>query len=169
MAKFQNVNGRRYYEPEEKQWLIENYPVLGRNQATQQFNELFNHNKTPKTIEKYCHRRLGIRVSEERRSERYNAITSDIGTVSKNCRGEWKIKTDKGWIPATHSIADVPKGYVAIHLDGNKDNNSPENIAVVKNGIQTIAINAGLYSEDPEITRTGLVWAELYKLIKKFD
>lgn len=68
----------------------------------------------------------------------------------------------------THKICGkVPKGYVVVHLDGNKDNNSTENLIAVKNGIQTIVRNAGMWSEDTGISRTAFKWAELYDLLKR--
>lgn len=164
--KFENVNGRRYYEEEEKVWLVENYPILGISETTRRFNEKFNRNKSISTLKRYCVMHLGLKVTNERKSHRYDAITSDVGTVSQNCRGEYKVKTENGWISAAHSIVDVPRGFVAIHLNGDKGDNSLDNIAVVKNGIQTILRNCNMWSSDREITKTGIAWCELYKLLE---
>ena len=164
MAKFQNVNGRRYYEENEKQWLRENYPVLGVKETTRQFNEKFDHNKNEIAIKRYCRHHLGVGVPKERR---YATRTSPIGYTYKNCRGEWKVKTENGWIPLSHLHKEVPKGSVAIHLDRDADNNDPENIVIVKNGIQTVLRNSGLWSEDPQITSVAITWAELYQLMRK--
>lgn len=165
--KFQNVNGRRYYEDEEKQWLIENYPVLGITETTKQFNEKFGHDKKISTLKRYCVMRLGLKVSDERKAHRYDDQTAKVGDTYRNCRGEWKIKTESGWKPLSHIHGDVPKGCIAYHLDGNLDNNDKDNIAVIRNGIQTIIRNEGLQSENSEITRTAVCWAELYSLLKK--
>lgn len=158
------LEAERYYTEEMKEWLIRNYPKIGRTKATKEFNEIFHTDKHPKTLEKYCHK-LGIRVDEERKVNRYDEFRKPIGHTFRNCRGEWKIKTENGYIPLTHYKREVPKGYVAIHLDRNPDNNEANNIAVVKNGIQTIMINQNMYSENADITRCALVWSELYKLL----
>ena len=164
--KFQNVNGRRYYEQEEKDWLIENYPKLGVKETTRQFNERFNHNKNAKTLQKYCCHRLGLKVPKE---VTLALKSAPIGYSFRNCRGEWKVKTEDGWIPLAHLYQNVPKGYIAFHLDGNNDNNSPDNIVVIPNGLQTTARNYNMLSEDPTITRTALTWCELYKMLKAYN
>lgn len=161
--KFQNVNGRRYYEENEKQWLREHYSFLSNKELTRQFNEKFNHNKTVATLRRYCSQWLSLKSEYDIYADR----RSDIGTISKNCRGEYKIKTKKGWEKLTHHICrNVPRGYFVIHLNGNKEDNRPENLMAVKNGIQTIMRNAGLCSSDIEISRTAVRWAELYSALK---
>jgi len=164
--KFQNVNGRRYYEQEEKDWLIENYPKLGVKETTRQFNELFNHNKNEIAIKRYCAYRLGLRVSRE---VTIALKSAPIGYKYRDCRGVWKIKTEDGWIPLAHLYQNVPKGYIAFHLDGNQDNNEPDNIIVIPNGLQTTARNYDMVSENPIITKTALTWCELYKLLKDYN
>lgn len=159
-----NVTGRRFYEESEKEWLCENYPRLGSKETTRQFNERFNHNKKEMAIKRYCRFWLNLSVPKEVTLELKSA---PIGYSYKNCRGEWRVKTENGWIPLSHLNREVPKGHIAFHLDGDIDNNSPENIAVIKNGIQTIARNCELLSENPTITSVALTWAELYSELKK--
>ncbi len=161
--KFQNVNGRRYYEEDEKQWLREHYSSLSGKELARQFNEKFNHRKEVKSLQRYCSQRLKLKTDRDQ----YSDMRSAIGTISKNCRGEYKIKTKKGWEKLTHHICgNVPRGYFVIHLNGNKEDNRPENLMAVKNGIQTIMRNAGLCSSDIEISRTAVRWAELYSALK---
>lgn len=162
--KFQNVNGRRYYEEEEKQWLRDNYPHLGMQETTKQFNEKFNHNKNAKSLQRYCTQKLGLSVTDEYIQSKRYWFASEIGTISKNCRGEWKIKTEDGWIPLTRSMFDyIPDGHIVVHLDCNKDNNSKENLVVIRNGVQTTLRNLGMWSEDARITETAIKWYELYE------
>lgn len=164
--KYHNVNGRRYYELEEIEWLKENYPHLSGAETTRLFNLTFNHNKTVSSLRRYCTHRLGLHITEERRKERYSG--ADVGYVFRNCRGEYLIKTESGWEKLTHHICGkVPKGYCVIHLNGDKDDNSPDNLMLVKNGIQTIMRNAGLWSGNKEISRTAVKWCELYQVLKE--
>ena len=164
MAKFENVNGRRYYEAEEKEWLKAHYSTLSGKELAEQFNAKFDHNKGVKSLQHYCTRWLGINSDRDRYEER----RCKPGAIIKNCRGEYLIKTKSGWKYLTHQIiGKVPKGYVVVHLDGNKDNNSADNLIAVKNGIQTIVKNAGMWSENAEISRTAFKWAELYDLLKR--
>ena len=162
--KFQNVNGRRYYEEEEKQWLRENYPHLGMHETTRQFNAKFNHNKVAKSLQRYCTQRLGLSVTDEYIENKRYWFASEVGTISKNCRGVWRIKTENGWMPLARSMFDdVPEGHIVVHLDCNQDNNEKENLIVIRNGVQTTLRNLGMWSENAHITETAIKWYELYE------
>lgn len=162
--KFQNVNGRRYYEENEKQWLREHYGSLSCKELTRQFNDTFNHNKTVATLKRYCERWLSLKFDGDKYADR----RSPKGSIMKNIRGDYFIKTEKGWEKLTHHICGhVPKGYVVIHLNGNKHDNRKENLMAVRNGIQTIMRNAGICSTNIDISRTSVMWAELYSALKK--
>ena len=54
------------YTEEQDKWLIENYPKLGRNKTTAEFNKNFNTNKNVNSIKIHCIR-LGLKVSDERK------------------------------------------------------------------------------------------------------
>lgn len=168
--KFQNVNCRRYYEEEEKQWLIENYPHLGMNETTRLFNEKFLHNKKPKTLQRYCTQHLGLSVTEEYINTKRYWFASELGTVTKNCRGEWKIKTENGWVLLARSMFEnIPDGHIVVHLDCDKDNNEPSNLVVIRNGVHTTLRNLGMWSEDGRITETAIKWYELFSELKKSE
>lgn len=161
--KFQNVNGRRYYEENEKQWLREHYGSLSCKELTKQFNQTFDHNKTVSTLKRYCERWLNLRSDRDRYADRRKGV----GAIIKNIREEYFVKTDKGWKKLTHQICgNVPKGHFVIHLNGNKNDNRKENLMAVRNGIQTIMRNAGICSTDIEISRTAVRWAELWSALK---
>lgn len=159
-----NVNGRRFYEPEEIEWLKENYSKLGARETCRQFNALFDRNKTPKSLSCYCRRHLGLSISKDKWLELKSV---PIGYKYKDKRGDWHIKTENGWELVTHTVKEVPKGHIAFFLDGNHDNLKYDNIAVIRNGIHTIARNYDLISENPTITSVGLTWSELYSELKK--
>ena len=159
-----NVNGKRFYEPEEIKWLKENYSKLGARETCRLFNELFDRDKTPKSLSCYCRRHLGLSISKEKWLELKSV---PIGYKYKDKRGDWHVKTEKGWELITHTVKEVPKGHIAFFLDGNHDNLEPANIAVIRNGIHTIAQNYNLISENPTITSVALTWSELYSELKK--
>lgn len=162
-----SVNLSREYSQEEKQWLCDNYPHLGMKETTKQFNEKFNRNKKPKTLQRYCTQRLNLNVTQDYLENKRYWFTSAIGTISKNCRGEWKIKTENGWELLTRSMFEnIPDGYIVVHLDCNKDNNEKDNLVMIKNGVQTTLRNWGMWSENAKITETALKWYELYVLLK---
>lgn len=70
--------------------------------------------------------------------------------------GTWKLKH--------HAIYEanfgrIPKGYVVIHLDGNKHNNEPDNLELATRNETMLLHHYGLQFNDAERTRTGLAIA----------
>ena len=160
------VSRGRKYTDEEKSWIKENYPLLGQNETSVRFEEKFGRKVSPKTICKYYNKWLnGSGVSEERRKARYNSVSSPIGTLSVNCRGEAKVKTENGWIKATHLNINLPKGMIAFNLDKNIYDNSIENIGITTNSKFRALRNSNLWTEDRELTKIGLMCIELERLI----
>lgn len=156
----------RFYTDEQKRWLKSNYPILGEKETAKQFEQIFHKSVSPKTLSRYCNRRCGCNgVSQERRKKRYDAMSSPVGTISVNARGEAKVKTPQGWIKATHENVNVPDGMIAFNLDGNILNNSAENIGITTNRRFRILRNFGMWSKNKDITKTGLVWVELYDIL----
>lgn len=153
----------RYYTEEQKAWLKECYPKHGSKETSRLFEEMFGRQVKPATMKRYCRRWLGCSVSKE---VQYGRITSPIGTISTNCRGEVKVKTENGWIKATHQNVDVPDGMIAFNLDGDKYNSDVENIGITTNSIFRSLRNNGFWSTDREITKTGLLCCELERLLK---
>lgn len=161
--------GRKYTEAE-KFWIRENYPIFGQNETSRRFEQIFGRYVDPKTICKYYNKWLGGNgVSKERRRLRYLNMSSEVGTLSVNCRGEAKIKTESGWIKATHANVEVPRGMIAFNLDGNIYDNSPENIGITTNSKFRSLRNNGLWTSDRELTRTGLMCIDLERLLGDYS
>lgn len=59
----------------------------------------------------------------------------------------------------------VPPGHVVIFGDGNRRNFVPDNLILVSRGQLAIMNKRGLIQNDAELTRTGLIVADLYKKI----
>lgn len=154
----------KHFSDEEKRFLCETYPHVGSKETTRLFNEKFNRCLKPSNIKSYCRRGLGLRVPK---NVQYRSITAPIGTISENCRGEVKVKTEDGWIKATHSKVNVPKGMIAFNLDRDKYNNDPENIGITTNSKFRFLRNNGFWSEEREITKTGLLLCDLHELMEK--
>ena len=153
----------RYYTGEQKEWLAAHYPKLGSKETSRLFEQEFGKAVKPATLKRYCRVWLGCKVPKE---VQYRATTHPIGTIAENCRGEVKIKTEKGWIKATHSEVDVPKGMIAFNLDGDKYNNSPENIGITTNSKWRTLRNNGFWSRDRELTKAGLLWCDLKEALE---
>lgn len=155
----------RYYTQDQKDWLRSFYPEHGAKKTAKEFKRIFGKNISVEAVRGYCYRSLGVTVKKECR---YKDHTAPIGTLNYiESIKEVRIKTENGWKRVANTLVDVPAGYVAIHLDRNWKNISPDNIAVIKNGYMAIMRNFDLWSENPEITRTSIKWCELYDLMKK--
>lgn len=154
----------RKFEQQEKEWLKANYPTLGSKRTAEEFLRRFGREISPKTLKSYCRRCLGCSVSKE---VKYQDRTAEVGTISKNCRNEVKVKTEDGWKKAKHLAVDVPKGMIAFNLDKDIYNNSPENIGITTNSVFRSLRNYGFWSDQREITKAGLLCCELEKLTKK--
>lgn len=163
------VSRGRKYTDEEKAWLKENYPTLGGAETARQFTKRFGRNVSHQTIKTYCSRWLKTNVSDEWRRQYQESRSVPIGTLTVNSRGDAIIKTEKGWIKATHANVDVPKGMVAFNLDGNILDNSAENIGVTTQSKFRTLRNYGMWSNEREITRTGLLVLDLKELIETGD
>lgn len=154
----------RYFTEEEKKWLRSYYPDHGEKKTVEMFYRLFGKKMGVKTLRRYCNVWLGLKTTDECK---YGHRRAKIGDTLINCRGEVKIKTENGWVGYANQIMKPPKGSVVIHLDRDKTNNKPENLAVAKNGYMALMRNYDLWSENAEITRTSIKWCELYELINK--
>lgn len=59
----------------------------------------------------------------------------------------------------------VPKGHAVIFGDGNRRNFNPDNLILVTRGQLAIMNKRGLIQNDAELTRTGVIVADIYKKI----
>lgn len=164
-----NLNGKRVrFTEEQKEFLRETYPESGGRETHKQFQERFGVEIDFETLKAYCRRKLGLRVSAEFKRKDYDSRAMPIGTVRVNCRGEAKMKVAAGkWVKATHCAVDVPEGYIAFNLDKDILNNAPENIGITTNSKFRTLRNYGMWSENAEITKTGLIWCDLNELYQK--
>jgi hypothetical protein len=92
-----------------------------------------------------------------------------VGTERINTDGyvEIKIADPKTW-KGKHIIiweeanGPVPKGHVLIFADGNQQNVTVENLLLVSRRELAVMNKRGLISGDSELTKTGVVIADIY-------
>lgn len=171
----------RRYTPEQDEWLRENYPALGATEAYVQFGETFGVMKGFEGFKSHV-KDLGLRVSAQRQYEA-NQNNGDrtnvpLGTIAvrnhkqksgKVVQANWIKVGDgtSGWMPLSHYIMGKPdKSHVVIHLDGDRLNDDPDNLLTIDRSINALMMNQKFWSSDPNITRTGIKWCELYETIK---
>lgn len=160
------LNGKRVgFTEEQKQFLRETYPSSGGRITHRKFVELFHVEIGYEAMKRYCRHYLGLHVTDEFKKQDYESRAMPIGTVRVNCRGEAKLKIAPGkWIKATHGSVHVPEGCIAFNLDKNILNNEPSNIGITTNSKFRTLRNCGMWSENPEITKTGLIWCDLKEI-----
>ncbi|WP_235775561.1 MULTISPECIES: HNH endonuclease signature motif containing protein [Paenibacillus] len=94
-------------------------------------------------------------------SERVNGDDYvDIKVADPN---KWRGKHLIVWEQQNDS--PVPKGHAVIFGDGNRRNFNPDNLILVTRGQLAIMNKRGLIQNSAELTRTGVIIADLYKKI----
>jgi hypothetical protein len=91
-----------------------------------------------------------------------------VGTVAKNTDGYWRVKlADPNVWAFKHRLlweeahGPIPDDMVVMFLDGNKDNCTLDNLAMVKRTVHCRINNNGLRGDTPELGRAGILTAEL--------
>ena len=165
------------YTEEQDKWLIENYPKLGRNKTTAEFNKQFHTNKNVSSRRIHCIR-LGLKVSDERKRIRAVENTNryhEPGTIVKKDHDYLFIKKPDGkWEQLqrfifSNSVGCIPKDHIIVFLDGNKQNFEPRNLVAIPRKYSAIMTKNNFWSEFSEITETGIKWCELYEVLSKSD
>lgn len=161
------------YSEDEISWLRENYPRLGKYECTAEFNKVFNTNRTINGVTAKC-KKLGFHVSNERKRETVIKNTGNYhepGTILDKGRGYLFIKrTDGKWVQLQRYLTGADEGYedtAVIFLDGNKRNFEPENLMMIPKRYLGLMTKNKFWSEFSEVTKTGLVWCELYDVLRK--
>lgn len=161
-----------HYTDEQKQWLINNYPHLGRVKCAKKFNRIFNDSRTPQAIKVEC-KKLGLYVTDSRKKERAIENTGryhENGTIVSGSNRESYIKTENGWKRVKDLVyGDKPDGYILVHLDNDVTNNSVNNIRAISRSVNARMTANKFWSEDPDITKSGILCCELEELLKEED
>lgn len=168
------------YTPEQDRFIREYYPDHGSADTAKAFTRIFGIARNANHI-KWRVEKLGVKVSPERllwtkrnnvgKSGKTNNVgkTVPVGTIrtTKKTKGEPYIKTEKGWVMLKKYLIDCPKGNFIVHLDGDVTNCDPENLAVINKEIHGRMTVNHFWSEDPEITKTGIACCELESVLAK--
>lgn len=158
-----------HYTVEQEAFLAETYPRFGRVKTAEMFNQQFNDNKSPGAIKIHCQQKLGLRVIQERRKETAIENTGRIhqeGTIVFREHGEPYIKTCDGWARLKETILKRESGKIIVHLDGNVNNCQPKNLVVISRKTCARMTKNKFWSEESEITMTGIIWCELDAVLK---
>lgn len=90
-----------------------------------------------------------------------NVITSGNSRLNEN--GNWREK--KRYMYEKYN-GSIPSGYHIIHLDGNKQNFEQNNLYAIPPKINMVMGAKKWFSQDKDITLTGIKWCELFYATK---
>ena len=157
-----------HYSPEQQEWLKEMYPKHGRTVTTKLFNERFRENKSEYAVKNKCIK-MGLTVTEERKKEIAIENTKrfhKIGTLVVKQHGEPYVKTERGWKRLKNIVyGDVPKGKILVHLNGDPTDCNINNLYPISKSINARMTANKFWSENPTITKTGILCCELEELL----
>lgn len=168
-----------YLTEEQKKFIEEYYPHHSVEETTRAFNERFGTNKKKCTMKNYAQRH-GLKVDEDvvtesklraAHKEGSKRALRKIGDVRFDGR-YWVIKTEEGWKPVhkavwEENIGKVKPGYAVIYLDGDRSNYDIDNLLEVPIRYIGMLDKNGMRSSNAEITKTGVMWCQLYEAIGK--
>ena len=161
------------YTPEQDVWICDYYPEHGAKATLDAYTTKFGISRGIQGFKTHI-KDLGLRVSEERLNEanKDNGHHEGMpeGTRTVRGRGQAWIKTKDGWKEEhKHLIGEIPKDCQIVHLDGNKANNSLDNLRVIskKTGAR-MTVNK-FWSEEKEVTKAGILCGELEGILNEVD
>lgn len=156
------------WTPEEDEWMRRYYPDHGIRPTLEEYIKVYGHRVTKRAIEARA-QYLGIRLTERRYREKQLENGRNFCQKERRAIG-WVnpdtgyIKTKDGW-KRLGAVLQVPKGHYAVHLDGDKTNNQKDNIMIVSQKVSMKMTAYRMWSENREITKTGVICCELEEAI----
>lgn len=172
----------RHYTDEQLEFLRVNYPKYGERKTLEMFNEKFNETRAMSSMKNFgtYHRVIcDPQEKQKRRRERLDSEhsarrTKAVGDTRLEC-GRLVMKAADGkWYSAAKVVFEakygpVPPGYVVTVLDGNNHNVEIENLAAVPVKYLGLLQRYNLRSENPIITKTGILWCQLFEALQKSE
>lgn len=173
------------YTQEQKQFIIDNNYGKYAKELAEMFNRKFNTTITEKEIKYFRHNNKlnsGLTGQFEKGHKTWNKGLKGymganetsfkkgnvphnhrpIGSERKTIDGFWEIKVDEPnkwmlkhrWV-WEQSNGKIPKGYVLVFLDGNRDNISLENLKLISRQENLVMNNNKLRYENAEVTNVA--------------
>ena len=162
----------KHYTDEQIEFLKEMYPKHGCRKTMEMFNRRFHESRTMSSMKNFGIN-YGIQVNEDVRINNRTRLNHGkravrkVGSVREEC-GRLVMKMPDGkWTSVGRAIwklngNTLPNGYSVIHLDGNVNNYTIQNLLAVPNKYVGLLQKYGMRSESADITKTGVKWCELY-------
>lgn len=167
------------YTKEKKDFLRRYGSELPTKDLTMALNEKFNSHHSQgsvrTTVKKLgvlksstCRSRMGAKngkpIGSEKIIQGYRYVK--IGFSNGGFYKDWRRKID---VEYEKAYGAIPNGYMVVTLDGNKLNDSAENLCAISKSIAARMTNGHgkkMWSEFPEVTRTAIDICKLDEAIK---
>lgn len=174
--------GPNYRHPTEEQitWLKEIYPKTGVAETRRLWNERYADDLSTTCIKQIA-KKHDITVDPTIATA--NKLKAAHGDTSKRALrkpgdtrmecGRLVMKDDNGaWKSAGRCVWEkfygvIPDGYVVVALDGDTTNVDLDNLEIVPLRYLGKLQRNDFFSENPEITRAGIIWCDLYTALSK--
>lgn len=161
---------RSPYTPEQDRFIRANLPGRSWEEFTGLFNAHFGENRTMPSLRSHAWR---LRVSNGRCGalDAAKARTLPVGTVRDRSEGTLYVKTESGeWVPQSvvnweAENGKLPDGCTLIHLDGDRKNNDPSNLAVIDKRARP-KLSALLHEHEGIQRETAVAMATIDRLVK---
>lgn len=158
------------FTEEEKDFIKENYKGIPTPELTKKFNEKFKKympNEVIRNFKKHNGLKNGLntRFKKNEKPHNYKPIGSEF--VSKNDGYTYvKVAEPNVWrlkqrVVYMQHHGDVPSDYSVVLADQNKQNFELDNLILVERKVKLMAKNKRLFFEDKDLTKTGMLIAEL--------
>lgn len=162
------------FNSEEQTFIEGNVKGLSSEQLTNLVNERFNKNITIKQMQQYkkSHKlKSGISTRFTKGQAPYNKlpmfsefIATDGYTYIKVAENSWKHKQVYIY---ENIYGKIPKNHSVIFADKNKQNFELDNLILIENKDKLTAKNQHLIFEEKELTKTGLLIAQIINTRKE--
>lgn len=168
----------RCFTKEQNEWIKKNYPMLGCKKAAEMFNSKFKCGRSIETIRGQAFK-LGVKVDPKRVNEIRKESNQKLSNGSKVVRGTYIkkggavretvwIKQNGSWKRESYAtLGKVHKNQRVVHLNGDPFDNSKENLQLIDIKILGKMTANKMWSEDPVITKTGIICCVLEDIINE--
>ena len=158
------------FTEEEKQFIRENYKGIPTPELTKLFNQKFNKEESNEVIRNWKKHNglkngLNTRFRKNQTAHNHKPIGSEF--ISKRDGYTYiKIAEPNTWdlkqrVIYKKAYGDIPSDYSIVFADQNKRNFDLDNLILVRRKVKLMAKNKKLFFEDKELTKTGMLIAEL--------
>lgn len=173
------------YSKQEQDFLKEHFNGCNSYQElTDKFNENFGTSLKMVNVRECCNKRLHMKGMPNTGEFKKGGKPRDlpIGTIRKSQVGTYiKIGNEDAhisgyeppnWIPYQQYIWEkeygpINKGEFVMFLDGNAENFNINNLAVIDRRISVRMAQNRFYTENSELTRTGIMCVKLDELVRR--